>query len=72
MQIEINPQSIFPRPPKQAYNVLPAHALQERLPWENLDGPVRNRHSDPVQTCSCYLGDVFFCDEGVVVIFKYG
>ena len=81
MQIQIDPQPILSRPSQHPQNILPTDPLQEwlrhRLPtrihthvFPRLHRPERYGDPNPIQTGAGDLRDIFFGDEGVVVVFE--
>jgi len=68
VEVEVDPETVFPGPLDRLEEVRPSHSLEERLFRPSGDGPVRQRNPNPVETGCSDLGKVLFGDEGVVVL----
>jgi hypothetical protein len=64
VEVNCNPETVLPRPLEGAKDVLPARAGQERLITPDVDGPVRNRQSDPIQSGACNLREILLGLDG--------
>ena len=65
MKIYQNPQSVLPRPLEGTEDVLPGRANHEGLAIPHVNGPPRDRDSDPIQSSACDLREVLLgLDDG--------
>lgn len=60
VEIYRNSKPIFPRPLESAEDVLPARARQERFAFPYIDGPERDRYSDPIKPSTRDLRKILF------------
>lgn len=59
MEIEVDSQTVLPRPLECLEDVLPCDLFEERLVGVLLDGPVGNGETDPVETCAGHASEIF-------------
>lgn len=70
VQVEIDSETILPRPLDGLEEVLPRCVGQKSFTVENLDGPITDRNADKVEAGGGYLHKILLGDKGLVVILE--
>jgi len=72
VEVEVNPEPIFPAPLNRLEEVGPRYPFEVWLSRPGLDRPVRQRDANPIETRRSDIGDIFLRDEGLVVFGQSG
>jgi hypothetical protein len=59
VKIQVDPQTVFPRPTESFQHVSPSDSTKERLSLVSFDSPPSERNSNPVESGSCDLSEIF-------------
>lgn len=59
VKIKLDTKTIFARPVKRFERIFPTGLSKEWFIIPNVDSPVRNGQTDPVESSACNLGEIF-------------
>lgn len=69
MEIQIDTEAVFASPLDCLEEVGPANFGKEWLSRVDFDSPERKWNADPIETSSGNLSEIFFGDEGSIMVF---